>query len=91
MDRLRVDDTAVLFRRGAAGRRCRTRAVKGELMDDDITQLPNCFHELLIDLQSPVSGRTGATVRSSDFTNMLDDSDAPRLITVAIMRRKLGK
>ena len=90
MDRSRVDDTALLFRRGAAGRRCRARAVKGELMDDDIAQLPNCFHELLIDLQSPVSGRTGATVRSSDFANMLDDSGAPRLITVAIMRRKLG-
>ena len=37
MDRSRVDDTALLFRRGAAGRRCRARAVKGELTDDDIT------------------------------------------------------
>ena len=91
MDRSRVDDTALLFRRGAAGRRCCARAVKGELTDDDITQLPNCFHELLIDLKSPVSGRTGATVRSSDCVNMLDDSGAPRLIKVAIMRRKLGK
>ena len=91
MDRLRVDDTALLFRRGAAGRRCRARAVKGELTDDDITQLPSCFHELLIDLQSPVHGRTGATVRPSDFANMQGDSGAPRLITVAIMRRKLGE
>jgi hypothetical protein len=31
MDRSRVDDTALLFRKGAAGRRCRARAVKGEL------------------------------------------------------------
>ena len=30
-------------------------------------------------------------VRSSDYVNMLDDSGAPRLITLAIMRRKLGK
>ena len=91
MDRTRVDDTALLFRRCAAGRRCRARAVKGELADDDITQLPSCFHELLIDLQSPVSGRTGATVCSSDFANTQDDSGALRLITVAIMHRKLGK
>ena len=91
MDRSRVDVTALLFRRGEAGRRCRARAVKGELADDDITQLPSCFHELLDDLKSPVSGRTGATVKSSDFANMVDDLGAPRLITVAIMRRKLGK
>ena len=86
-----MDDTALLFRRGAAGRRCRARAVKGELTDDDAKQLPRCFHELLVDLQSPVSGRTGATVRSSDFANILDDSGAPRRITLAIMRRQLGK
>ena len=91
MDCSRVDGTVLLFRRGEAGRRCRARAVKGELMDDDITQLPSCFHELLDDLKSPVSGRTGATVQSSDFANMLDDLGVPRLITVAIMRRKLGK
>ena len=30
-------------------------------------------------------------MRSSDFANMQDDSDAPRLTTVAIMRRKLGR
>ena len=30
-------------------------------------------------------------MRSSDFANMQDDLGAPRLITVAIMRRKLGK
>ena len=65
--------------------------MKGELTDDDITQLPSCFYELLADLKSPVSGRTGATVRSSDFVNMVDDLGAPRLITVAIMRRKLVK
>jgi len=29
--------------------------------------------------------------RSSGFVNMRDDSGAPRLITAAIMRRKLGK
>ena len=52
---------------------------------------PSCFHQLLIDLQSSVSGRTGATVCVSDFANMQDDSGALRLITVAIMRRKLGK
>ena len=91
LDRSRVDDTALLFRRGEAGRRCRARAVKGELTDDDITQLPGCFHELLDDLKSPVSGRTGAKVKPSDFANMVDDLGAPRLITVAIMRRKLGK
>ena len=91
MDRSRVDDTALLFRRGEAGRRCRARAVKGELTQDDITQLPSCFHELLEDLQSPVSGRTGATVQSSDFANMVDELGAPRPITSAIMRRKLGK
>ena len=43
MDRSRVDDTALLFRKGEAGRRCRARAVKGELADDDITPLPSCF------------------------------------------------
>ena len=91
MDRSRVDDTALLFRKGEAGRRCRARAVKGELTTDDITQLPSCFHELLEDLKSPVSGRTGATVQSSDFANMVDELGAPRLITPAIMRRKLGK
>ena len=94
MDRSRVDDTALLFRRGVAGRRCRARAVKGELTDDDIAQLPSCFHELLIDLQSPVSGRTGATARPSDFANMQRCKTTqvpPRLITVAVMRRKLGK
>jgi hypothetical protein len=91
MDRSRVDDTALLFRKGEAGRRCRARAVKGELTKDDITQLPSCFHELLEDLKSPVSGRTGATVQSSDFANMVDELGAPRLITPAIMRRKLGK
>ena len=91
MDRSRVDDTALLFRKGEAGRRCRARAVKGELTQDDITQLPSCFHELLEDLQSPVSGRTGATVQSSDFANMVDELGAPRPITSAIMRRKLGK
>jgi len=65
--------------------------VKGELTEDDITQLPSCFHELLDDLKSPVSGRTGATVQSSDFANMVDELGAPRLITVPIMRRKLGE
>ena len=91
LDRSRVDDTALLFRKDATGRRCRARAVKGELTHDDITQLPCCFHELLDDLKSPVSGRTGATVQSSDFANMVDELGAPRLITPAIMRRKLGK
>ena len=94
MDRSRVDDTALLFRKGEAGRRCRARAVKGELTTDDITQLPSCFHELLEDLKSPVSGRTGATVQPPDFANMVDDLGAPRLITVAMLQScaaNLGK
>ena len=65
MDRSRVDDTALLFRKGEAGRKCRARAVRGELTTDDITQLPSCFHELLDDLnacQRP-HGRHGAVVR----------------------------
>ena len=90
-DRSRVDDTALLFRKGEAGRRCRAHAVKGELTEDDIKQLPSCFHELLEDLKSPVSGRTGVTVKSSDFANMVDELGAPRPITIEIMRRKLVK
>ena len=91
MDRSRVDGTALLFRKGEAGRRCRARAVRGELMSDDIKQLPSCFYELPEDLKLPVSGRTGGTVQSSDFGNMVDELGAPRLIAPTIMRRKLGK
>ena len=42
MNRSRVDDTALLFRRGEAGRRCRARAVKGELTGDDTMTPDSC-------------------------------------------------
>lgn len=90
-DRGRVDDTALLLRRDVAGRNCRARAVRGELGQDDLEQLPPCFHGLVRHLASPISGRTGQKVSSADYVNMLDSGGMPRAITLAIMRRKLGQ
>ena len=91
LDRGSFDDTALLFRRGAAGRSCRARAVQGGVTEDDRQQLPPCFHQLLEHLQSPVSGLTGQTVRSKDFVNMFGDDGSPRVFDRTILRRKLGK
>ena len=91
LDRGSFDDTALLCRRGAVGRRCRARVVQGEVTEDDRQQLPRGFHELLEHLQSPVSGLSGETVCSKDFVNMLGDDGNPRVFDRTIMRRKLGK
>ena len=91
LDRGSFDDTALLFRRGAAGRSCRARAVQGGVTEDDRQQLPPCLHELLEHLQSLVSGLTGETVRLKDFVNMLGDDGNPRVFDRTIMRQKLGK
>ena len=90
-DRGSFDDTALLFRRGAAGRSCRERAAQGGVTEDDRQQLLPCFHELLEHLQSLVSGLTGETVRSKDFVNMLGDDGSPRVFDRTILPRKLGK
>ena len=84
------DDTALLFRRSAEGRACRMRAVLGRLTGDDRTQVPACFAPLLGYLERPVSRTTGATVRESDYTAMVDDDGVPRVIDMATVRRKLS-
>ena len=84
------DDTALLFRRSSEGRACRMRAVLGRLTGDDRTQVPSCFAPLLGYLERPVSRTTGATVRESDYTAMVDDDGVPRVIDIATVRRKLS-
>ena len=84
------DDTALLFRRSAEGRACRMRAVLGRLTGDDRTQVPSCFAPLLGYLERPLSRATGATVRESDYTAMVDDDGVPRVIDIATVRRKLS-
>ena len=83
-------DTAVLFRRDGDGRACRRRAVLvGELIGEDRSQIPPCFVPLLTHLERPISRTTGATVRESDYTSMVDESGVPRSIDMATMRRNL--
>ena len=84
-----LDDTALLFRRSCEGRACRMQAVLGQLTGDDRTQAPPCFAPLLTHLERPVSRTTGATVRGSGDTSMVDEDGVPRVIDMATVRRKL--
>ena len=83
------DGTALLFRRSGEGRACRRRAVLGQLTGDDRSQVPPCFAPLLAHLERPVSRTTGATVRESDYTSMVDKDGVPRVIDMEAVRRKL--
>ena len=56
------EDTAILFRRNEEGREFRRRATAGTLTPHDISRVPECFHDLLKHLASPVSKATGLPV-----------------------------
>ena len=77
------DDTALLFRRSDEGRACRMRAVLGRLTGDDRSQVPLYFAALLGYIERPLSWMTGATMRESDYTSMVDDDGVPRIIDMA--------
>ena len=83
------EDTALLFRRSGEGRAYRKRAVLGQLTGDGRSQVPPCFVPLLTHLERPVSRTTGATMRESDYTSVVDEDGVPRDIDMATVRRKL--
>ena len=83
-------DTAILFRRSEEGREFRCRAPAGELMPHDITRVPECSHDLLKHLASPISKATGLPVHCTDYESMIDGDGAPRQFDFATIRRKLG-
>ena len=86
----RPEDTAILFRRNEEGREFRRRAVAGELTPHDISRVPECFHDLLKHLASPISKTTGLPVHCTDYESMIDEDGAPRQFDFATIRRKLG-
>ena len=60
----------------------------GQLIGDDRPQITPCFAALLEYLERPLSRTTGATVRESDYISMVDDDGVPRIIDMAVVRRK---
>ena len=84
------EDTAILFRRNEEGREFRRRATAGTLTPHDISRVPECFHDLLKHLASPVSKATGLPVHCTDYETMIDGDGAPRRFDFATVRRKLG-
>ena len=71
-------DTAILFRRSEEGREFRRRAVAGKLTPHGISRVPECFHDLLEHLASPISKATGLPVHCTDYEPMIDGDSAPR-------------
>ena len=65
-------------------------AVAGELTPHDISRVPECFHDLLKHLASPISKTTGLPVHCTDYESMIDGDGAPRQFDFATIRRKLG-
>jgi len=86
-------DTAILFRRDEEGREFRRRAVAGELTPRDISRVPECFHDLLKHLASPISKTTGLPVHCPDYEPALavtgDEAQHSSLLCVCAMRRWL--
>ena len=83
-------DTAILFRRNEEGREFRRRATAGTLTPHDISRAPECFHDLLKHLSSPVSKAIGLPIHCTDYESMVDGDGAPRQFDFATVRRKLG-
>ena len=71
-------DTAILFRRSEEGREFRRRATAGTLTPHVISRVPECFHDLLKHLASPVSKVTGLPVHCTDYETMIAGDGAPR-------------
>ena len=83
-------DTAILFRRSEEGREFRRRAAAGALPPRGISRVPECFHDLLKHLASPISKATGLPVHCTDYESMIDGDGAPHQFDFAAVRRKLG-
>jgi len=83
-------DTAILFRRNEEGREFRRRATAGTLTPHDISRVPECFHDFLKHMASPISKATGLPVHCTDYESMVDGGGAPRQFDFATIRRKLG-
>ena len=82
--------TVKLSSRSAEGRRTRQRAVRGELTQEDVAEIPEIVHPLLCHLQSPTSSMTGATVVPSDYATMAQEAGTPNPVTFVDLRRKRG-
>ena len=86
----RPEDTALLMRRNADGRRCRLRATKSTLRPQDTADIPAQFWPLLPHFRRKGIPSSEERVQQSDYSNMLAADGSPKPVELVEWQRKMG-
>ena len=86
----RPEDTALLMRRNAEGRRCRLRATENTLRPQDTADIPAQFWPLLPHFRRKVIPSSEERVQQSDYSNMLAADGSPKPVELVEWQRKMG-
>ena len=84
------EDTALLMRRNAEGRRCRLRATESKLRPQDKADIPAQFWPLLPHFQRKVIPSSDERVQQSDYSSMLTPDGLPKPVQLVEWQRKMG-
>ena len=86
----RPEDTALLMRRNADGRRCKLHATESTLRPQDIADIPAQFWPLLPHFRRKTISASEERVQQSDYTNMLAVDGSPKPMEWVEWQRKMG-
>ena len=86
----RPEDTALLIRRNAEGRRCRLRATENKLRPQDAADIPAQLWPLLPHFRRKVTPASDTRVQQSDYSNMLAADGSPKPAELVEWQRKMG-
>ena len=84
------EDTALLMRRNAEGRRCRIRATENKLGPRDRSDIPAQFWPLLPHFRRKVIPSSDERVQQSDYSSMLTPDGSPKPVELVEWQRKMG-
>ena len=84
------EDTALLMRRNADGRRCRIRATENKLGPRDKADIPAQFWPLLPHFRRKVIPSSEERVQQSDYSSMLTPDGSPKPVELVEWQRKMG-
>ena len=86
----RPEDTALLMRRNADGRRRRLRATENTLRPQDTADIPAQFWPLLPHFRQKAIPASEERVQQSDYSNMLAADGSPKPMEWVEWQRKMG-
>ena len=84
------EDTALLMRRNADGRRCRIRATENKLGPRDKSDIPAQFWPLLPHFRRKIIPSSEERVQQSDYSSMLTPDGSPKPVELVEWQRKMG-